>query len=158
MGSYTVQLLASICLSLGEGNGSEAANIWPYCHWVSGLWSWVICLSESGMDCWKLHIWPENSLKHRNRARASSLEITLVFKHWFKHPFTQPSTSPSIHLPFWEMVIKHLWFSRSVVSDSLWPHGLEHAGIPCPSSAPLVCSDSCLLSIYYVPVRARLWG
>ena len=24
-------------------------------------------------------------------------------------------------------------FSRSVVSDSLWPHGLQHARLPCPS-------------------------
>ena len=24
-------------------------------------------------------------------------------------------------------------FSRSVVSDSLWPHGLQHAMLPCPS-------------------------
>ena len=25
---------------------------------------------------------------------------------------------------------------RSVVSNSLWPHGLEHARLPCPSPAP----------------------
>ena len=24
-------------------------------------------------------------------------------------------------------------FSRSVVSDSLWPHGLQHSRLPCPS-------------------------
>ena len=28
-----------------------------------------------------------------------------------------------------------LWFSGSVVSDSLWPHGLQHARLPCPSPA-----------------------
>ena len=27
-------------------------------------------------------------------------------------------------------------FSRSVVSDSLWPHGLQHARLPCPSPTP----------------------
>jgi len=27
-------------------------------------------------------------------------------------------------------------FSRSVVSNSLWPHGLQHARPPCPSSTP----------------------
>ena len=26
-----------------------------------------------------------------------------------------------------------LWFSRSVMSDSLWPHGLQHTRLPCPS-------------------------
>ena len=34
-------------------------------------------------------------------------------------------------------------FSRSVVSDSLWPHGLQHARPPCPSPTPRACSNSC---------------
>ena len=29
------------------------------------------------------------------------------------------------------------WFSRSVMSNSLWPHGLQHARLPCPDSCPL---------------------
>ena len=33
--------------------------------------------------------------------------------------------------------------SRSVVSDSLWPHELQHARPPCPSPTPGVHSDSC---------------
>ena len=39
-----------------------------------------------------------------------------------------------------------LLFSRSVVSDSLRPHGLQHARLPCPSPTPGVCSNSCPLS------------
>ena len=34
-------------------------------------------------------------------------------------------------------------FSRSVVSDSLWPHELQHARPPCPSPTPRVYSNSC---------------
>ena len=34
-------------------------------------------------------------------------------------------------------------FSRSVVSDSLWPHESQHTRPPCPSPPPGVCSDSC---------------
>ena len=34
-------------------------------------------------------------------------------------------------------------FSHSVVSDSLWPHELQHAMPPCPSPTPRVHSDSC---------------
>ena len=34
-------------------------------------------------------------------------------------------------------------FSRSIVSDSLWPHGLQHARPPCPSPTPGVYSNSC---------------
>ena len=36
--------------------------------------------------------------------------------------------------------------SVAVVSDSLWPHGLQHTRLPCPSPSPKVCSDSCPLS------------
>ena len=32
-----------------------------------------------------------------------------------------------------------------VVSDSLWPHGLQHARLPCPSASG-ACSNSCPLS------------
>ena len=34
-------------------------------------------------------------------------------------------------------------FSCSVVSDSLQPHGLQHARLPCPSPTPRTCSNSC---------------
>ena len=34
-------------------------------------------------------------------------------------------------------------FSHSVVSDSLQPHGLQHASLPCPSPTPRACSISC---------------
>ena len=34
-------------------------------------------------------------------------------------------------------------FSHSVMSDSLWPHGLEHTRLPCPYPAPRACSNSC---------------
>ena len=37
-------------------------------------------------------------------------------------------------------------FSWSVVSDSLWPHWLQHASLPCPSPTPEVYSNSCSLS------------
>ena len=33
-------------------------------------------------------------------------------------------------------------FSHSVVSNSLWPHGLQHTQLPCPSPTPRACSNS----------------
>ena len=52
--------------------------------------------------------------------------------------------------------IKNLWatsiqFSRSVVSNSLQPHGLQHARPPCPSPTPGVYSNSCPLSQWCHP-------
>ena len=44
-----------------------------------------------------------------------------------------------------------LLFSCSVVSDSLQPHGLQLAKLPCPSVSPRACSNSCLLSQWCHP-------
>ena len=42
-------------------------------------------------------------------------------------------------------------FSCSVMSESLWPHGLQHARLPCPSPTPGACSNSCPLSQWCHP-------
>ena len=41
--------------------------------------------------------------------------------------------------------------SHSVMSDSLWPHELQHARPLCPSPTPGVHSDSCPSSQWYHP-------
>ena len=41
--------------------------------------------------------------------------------------------------------------SSSVMSNSLWPHGLQHARLPCPLLSPGVCSNSCPLSRWCYP-------
>ena len=42
-------------------------------------------------------------------------------------------------------------FSHSVMSNSLWPHELQHARLPCPSPTPRACSNSCPLSRWCHP-------
>ena len=42
-------------------------------------------------------------------------------------------------------------FSLSLMSDSLWPHGLQHTRLPCPSPTPWTCSNSCPLSQWCHP-------
>ena len=42
-------------------------------------------------------------------------------------------------------------FRCSVMSNSLWPHGLQHAGPPCPSPTPGVNSNSCPSSQWCQP-------
>ena len=50
-----------------------------------------------------------------------------------------PEASTSIH----HGLSKPLLFSRSVMSDSLRPHGLQDTRLPCPSLSPWVCLNSC---------------
>ena len=43
-------------------------------------------------------------------------------------------------------------FSRSIMSDSLWPHEPQHARPPCPSPTPGVYPNSCPLSQWCHPI------
>ena len=48
-------------------------------------------------------------------------------------------------------------FSPYVVSNSLWPHGLQHARLLCHPPAPRVCSNSCPLSRrYYTTISSSV--
>ena len=42
-------------------------------------------------------------------------------------------------------------FSRSVMSNYLWSHGLQYARPPCPTPTPGACSNSCLSSRWCHP-------
>ena len=41
-----------------------------------------------------------------------------------------------------------LLFTHQVVSNSSWPHELQHSKLPCPSLTPRICWNSCPLSIH----------
>ena len=72
--------------------------------------------------------------------------------HWFQDYLPKSADALSVQ------------FSRSVVCDSLWPHGLQHARPPCPSATPGVCSTSCpsgrwchpTISSSVIPFSSRL--
>ena len=66
------------------------------------------------------------------------------------------STFSKSNLDIWKFAVHGLlkpWLlsSHSVMSDYLWPDGLQHARIPCPSPPPGACSNSCPLSQWYHP-------
>ena len=50
-----------------------------------------------------------------------------------------------------ELSVSSVQFSHSVMCDSLQPHGLQHARLPCPSPMPRVYSNSCPLSWWCHP-------
>ena len=70
---------------------------------------------------------------------------------WVQRPHFKTSglsRRKCVLLLFWWVL---LLFSHSVVSDSLWPHGLQHVRPPCPSPSPRVYSNSCPLSRWCHP-------
>ena len=52
---------------------------------------------------------------------------------------------------FWNKVLRSVQFSRSVVSDSLWPHEPQHARPPCTSPTSTVHPNPCPLSWWCHP-------
>ena len=69
--------------------------------------------------------------------------ILCSLSSWCKTPFNQ-----------WQIYFSFSSFSQfscSVMSDSLWPYGLQHARPPSPSPTPGVYSNSCSLSQWCHP-------
>ena len=79
-------------------------------------------------------------------------------EYWSELPFPSPGDLPDPGIKLWSPALQGetLWseplgkqennssvqFSCSVMSDSLWPHELQHARPPCPSLSPGVHSNS----------------
>ena len=87
---------------------------------------------------YNLHF-PSFCLIFRNpHLKDSGFTATEYSKHTYIHTHTYTSiiTSRSVYMH------KTLLFSHSVESDSLWPHWLQHAGLPCPSPSARACSNS----------------
>ena len=58
-------------------------------------------------------------------------------------PFSVSNTS--VKTVIWKNLSLHLLlFSKSHLT-LLWPHGLQHTRLPCPSPSPGICSNSCPL-------------
>ena len=75
--------------------------------------------------------------------RDLSIRISGVLTKWL--PVFQcicTHASRNVHYVFLSHItayIRSLLFSRQVEFDSLLPHGLQHARLPCPSPSPAVC-------------------
>ena len=105
-------------------------------------------------------VYLQNSLKEARILQARILEgVAVPFSRGSSQPrdrtqifciaggfFTSWATREALNVWF-----SSVQFSRSVVSDSLWPHELQQARPPCPSPTPGDHSNSCPLSQWCHP-------
>ena len=70
---------------------------------------------------------------------------------WGESEYLRSTLNGPRPLGYLIIVFSSVQFSHSVVSDYLWPHGLQHARPPSPSSIPEVYSNSCPLSWWCHP-------
>ena len=81
---------------------------------------------------------------------AAALENNLIVPQNFEHRISiWPNNSITRYICNWNKILSQ--FSYSVMSNSLWPHGLQHTRLPCPSPTPGACSNSCPLSQWCHP-------
>ena len=79
-----------------------------------------------------------------------------VLDTWFSYFFHIGDTSSSaviivLFLFVYMLLFHSAQFTHSVVSDSLWPHGLQGTRPPCPSPTPGLYWNSCPLSRWCHP-------
>ena len=86
---------------------------------------------------------PGNQLQDEAKAKAhregNILFLMTSSHHWISKP--PPTTS----------ILVMLLLSCSVVYDSWWPHGLQHARLPSPSLSHEICSNSYALNRWCHP-------
>jgi len=84
---------------------------------------------------------------------GSEQQVQQIFFHWIyslcKNPIMNIRPYPAIVILLHTLLSVQL--SCSVVSKSLWPHGLQHARLLCSSPTPRACSHSCPLSRWCHP-------
>ena len=136
-----------------------------------GRWSlnWtvkeVLWFSFEVADPWPHELWVRHTPHRRvdfcvwipawERARDMCLLCSGSYSWAF--PLHTPSPSKKPALPaFVGFFLQQVWYSdlkerifqfssiqSPVVSNSFWPHGLQHARLLCPSPTPRACSNSC---------------
>ena len=120
----------------------------------------TVCRSNSRSMCNQQPGWEEKVNKgikgkqRRTRLRGDSESLRRARKSSWRSSaalcyFKLSLTSKSLqyvkyhtdHVTFFQMLFQFFQFSHSVVSNSLWPHGLQHTRLPCPSPTPGVYSN-----------------
>ena len=97
----------------------------------------TFAFDDSSADCWHQDFMSERRTVEFRQSRNWHLKATGCFCFHRKLSANPPILGKHQNI-FWGSV----HFSHSVMSSSLWPHGLQHARLPCPSPTPGACSNS----------------
>ena len=141
----------------------KVREIW----WKFGYGAWIKekspkWPSDLGLSNWKHRgtiLWDEDCNRRRMGGKLRHLVLDIKFgmpkriqvdesNRWINESGVQGRES-RLKISIWELSV--IQFSLSVMSNSLWPHGLQHTRPPCPSPTPGVYSNSCSSSRWCHP-------
>ena len=123
-----------------------------YIHLSDNIYIYVLALEAEG-------VWKQWHPKAMNTAKSTQISFLTQFsnkRNWDSEEMVGWLTGTGNTRWVWstlqvQKVFCWLMSSGSVVSDSSWTHGLQHARLPCPSLPPRACSNSCPLSQWCHP-------
>ena len=97
-------------------------------EWPSEMKGWLLCMWRMVCCGWEACRSPTDDLDVGERERYPRDHVLVGFTH----------TDQFVSSNF-----SSVQFSHAVMSDSLWPHELQHSRLPCPSPTPRAYSNSC---------------
>ena len=119
-----------------------------FLKWISMLFFkdvWVVCIDSHGVNPPIMRVgYPQYGNKGLS---LRSSKLLILFQLWFT-----VKVSTNVHYAWTIVVLVTVQFSRSVMSDSLWLHELQHARPPCPSPTAGVYPNPCPLSQWCRPI------
>ena len=111
----------------------QYSTVCAYIYHISFIHWWDFPGKNTGVGC--------HFLLQRIFLTQGSTQVSGIVGRWFTIWATREV-----------LLLSSVQFSRSVVSNFLRPHGLQHARPPCPSTTPGVYPDSCPLSQWCHPI------
>ena len=90
-----------------------------------------------------------SGLNHKSLYRGLSRVQSCVLSRWSQQHIDSQAWVLNATPPVETVVV--VVFSHSVLSNSLWPHGLQHSRLSCPKPTPRAWSNSCPLSQWCHP-------
>ena len=135
-----MELCSMLCGSL-DGRG-----LWRRMNKCVCMAESLCCPPETITTLLISYAWHQNKNFFKNLKRGETLfsDNSMLYLENSKESITSLITRDSI-------TFSSVQFSRSVVYDSLWPRGLQHARPPCPLPTPGVYPNSCPLSWWCHP-------
>ena len=134
------------CWALSQSLLSEQEQAHPVLHPNStGLFIFKDYLSTVGVQCCVRFLCTPMCISDMYAYRSLLLSLPphhpipwVITQHWAERPVLYSSFPLAI-------CFTHSC-SIAQLCLTLWPHGLQHTRLPCPSLSPRVCSNSCPLN------------
>ena len=119
-------------------------------HW--DIYTTYIYIYKIFVKAYLIYLYLDMCMPFFPETKIMGLCVNKVRSWELKFPVTAfLSNYHRLHIPLLTGFISLVQFSYSVMSNSLQPHGLQHARLPCSSPTPRACSNSCPLSRWCHP-------